>query len=87
MEVNANGVELLPLAIDGILELLRHIDSIQNVLDNVIHVPVHELVHKLFDLQNSMILEHHEAGWQWGALTLPFQVIDYLLLYYSLDCF
>lgn len=62
MEVNANGVELLPLAIDGILELLRHIDGIQNVLNNVIHVPVHELVHKLFDLQNSMILEHHEAG-------------------------
>ncbi len=51
MKVDANGVELLPLTIDGILELLRQVDRIQNVLDNVIHVPIHKLVHKLFDLQ------------------------------------
>jgi hypothetical protein len=51
MKVDANGVELLPLTIDGILELLRHVDRIQNVLDNVIHVLVHKFVHKLFDLQ------------------------------------
>lgn len=50
MKVNANGVELLPLAVDGILELLRHIDSIQDILDNVIHVLVHKIVHKVFDL-------------------------------------
>ena len=51
MKVDANSVELLPLAIDSILELLRQVDIIQNVLDSAIYVPVHKLVHKLFDLQ------------------------------------
>jgi len=54
MKVDANGVELLPLAIDGILEFLRHIDSIQNVLHSVIHISVHKLIHKLFDLESSL---------------------------------
>ena len=59
MEVDANRVELLPLAIDGILELLWHVDSIQNILDNVVHVLVHKFVHKLFNLKNSTRSNHN----------------------------
>jgi len=55
MKVDANGVELLPLAIDGILEFLRHIHSIQNVLHSVIHIPVHKFIYKLFDLNNMRV--------------------------------
>ena len=85
MKVDANGVELIPLTIDGILELLRQVDFIQNLLDHVIHVPVHKLVHELFDLQITWGSEHDREGCWQGALTLPFQMIDYLLLDYSLD--
>ena len=62
MKIDANGVELLSLTIDSILELLREVDFIQNFLDNVIHVPVHELIHKLFDLQIAWGSEHDREG-------------------------
>lgn len=85
MKVDTNGVELIPLTIDGILELLRQVDFIQNLLDNAIHVPVHKLVHKLFDLQIAWGQRMTEKGADGGTLTLPFQMINYLLLDYSLD--
>jgi hypothetical protein len=62
MKVNANGIELRPLAVDRILELLRHVDSIEDVLDSIIHVSVHELIHELFDLQINMMSDHHGVG-------------------------
>ena len=62
MKVNTNGVELLPLTIDGILELLWQVDFIQNLLDNAIHVLVYKLVHELFDLQIAWGSEHDREG-------------------------
>jgi hypothetical protein len=66
MKVDANRVELPPLVVDGILELLRHIEIVQNFLDHIVRVPVHKLVHELFDLQNSVRARTQQRGLSTG---------------------